>query len=686
MKRILAFVSIAMLIALAGIPVQLGPAGTASFVAAAMGGVNEPGRVGVYNVLNYGARGDGRTDDTAAIQRALNAAAKNPAPVYLPPGTYKHSAPLRITGSGHAVAGAGPGVTRLMQNYLGPGIIVDGAGFNALTYGPALVGTGRSLNTSVTTHYIELNEGAYNPVVGGLSGASAFDVEFWYQTPSSFPRAPYSFMLSSNIGNPGQSANGLGIFRIVTNNSDRSLTVFVRLSTGLRTLTTPHNTLKARTTYDVALDYDGSHCRVFLNGVAQTLNGTSTAIPCSGSVVQSPFETIPVPNGQNINWPLGGYGGRTALPGFIDAIHISKASRHAVNYKPAASKPVVDTHTVLLENFQTTSIDGTQLAATAPSANGTSTIYLTIYGGGQGGVGIHLHDMELCSNGSGGDGVTVFGWGGEYDHLSCIQAGFYGISFPPGGVGTFYENVHDNSVAAGAPNRGNSVVAHAVSYFYGNNFTEGRIVHNTVNASGLVGSINYGNAIDDNSNFIAASPMRYPFVSGGQVIYSMPFDDLEGGDPQMLAAMLISNNSNGPPTIVNGAQFLVTNNIPVFIVNGGAPPILNGIQVYILSGTPNEIVDFTQPPRTLLPMVDLTGLPSVPLSNMPQWITTPGCGGAVTLSNGSGTLTNVCVTTASTCAAVDTTARRNGVEIGTPSNGSVALKGTGSDVIKVVCQ
>lgn len=58
---------------------------------------------------DFGAKGDGRTDDTAAIQRAINAAREHAhgALAYLPTGTYAISGTLHITGRDYAVGGSG---------------------------------------------------------------------------------------------------------------------------------------------------------------------------------------------------------------------------------------------------------------------------------------------------------------------------------------------------------------------------------------------------------------------------------------------------------------------------------------------------------------------------------------------------------------------------------------------------
>jgi hypothetical protein len=87
--------------------------------------VRIPGRV-LDAKRDYGARGDGVTDDTPAIQKAVDAAARasNAAIAYLPAGTYAISKVLQITGRGFYVGGSG-WATRLVWKGAAAGAMVE---------------------------------------------------------------------------------------------------------------------------------------------------------------------------------------------------------------------------------------------------------------------------------------------------------------------------------------------------------------------------------------------------------------------------------------------------------------------------------------------------------------------------------------------------------------------------------
>src|SRR5687767_14163583 len=61
---------------------------------------------GRANVRDFGARGVGSTDDTGAIQRAIDSLRRGGV-VYLPAGTYRITRTLRISVDGVAIEGAG---------------------------------------------------------------------------------------------------------------------------------------------------------------------------------------------------------------------------------------------------------------------------------------------------------------------------------------------------------------------------------------------------------------------------------------------------------------------------------------------------------------------------------------------------------------------------------------------------
>jgi len=76
------------------------------------------------DVMDHGAIGDGVTDDTAAIQAALNVGTH---PVYLPPGTFKISSQLDLsvgeTVGGGKLIGAGRDLTKIVQDTENVGVL-----------------------------------------------------------------------------------------------------------------------------------------------------------------------------------------------------------------------------------------------------------------------------------------------------------------------------------------------------------------------------------------------------------------------------------------------------------------------------------------------------------------------------------------------------------------------------------
>lgn len=127
------------------------------------------------NVKDFGATGNGVTDDTAAIQAALNASTN----VYLPPGDYLVTA-LTLTGR---MYGAGPGATILRKSGEGSMIKPYGTTGSAITMTPPTVGayTVTLTTTPVGTFaagdwaIIEADDEAY-PVVGTGSGGKAGEI------------------------------------------------------------------------------------------------------------------------------------------------------------------------------------------------------------------------------------------------------------------------------------------------------------------------------------------------------------------------------------------------------------------------------------------------------------------------------------------------------------------------------
>jgi hypothetical protein len=84
-------------------------------------------RAGLFNVLDFGATGDGVTDDTAAIQAALDACGTSGGIVYFPAGTYIITAPLLIPAGSITIRGADKSRTQIRKTTNTAGVGTDRA-------------------------------------------------------------------------------------------------------------------------------------------------------------------------------------------------------------------------------------------------------------------------------------------------------------------------------------------------------------------------------------------------------------------------------------------------------------------------------------------------------------------------------------------------------------------------------
>jgi hypothetical protein len=126
------------------------------------------------NVLDYGATGDGTTDDTAAIQAAIDAS--NGKPVYVPAGTYVVTSTLEYEpstytnsfGAGLKLIGDGPLVTIFDNRVNGPLIeMITGSTISVFegAIGAVLEGFLITSTTTTTSNVGIYMTSAYNPTI-----------------------------------------------------------------------------------------------------------------------------------------------------------------------------------------------------------------------------------------------------------------------------------------------------------------------------------------------------------------------------------------------------------------------------------------------------------------------------------------------------------------------------------------
>lgn len=177
----------------------------------------------IVSVKDYGATGDGVTDDTAAIQAAIDSLTATGGTVYFPPGTYLISAELTASISGLELRGASRERTLLLQTALGANIVNSSAYYFRLsnmkldydgtpTAGAAIRATGSFAHLDNF-----LVGSAYNAVlIQGSSGSKMTRFELWnYENVGAYLSNVNDVFMSDFLMDAGNTTRGaLGGIRL----------------------------------------------------------------------------------------------------------------------------------------------------------------------------------------------------------------------------------------------------------------------------------------------------------------------------------------------------------------------------------------------------------------------------------------------------------------------------------------
>lgn len=134
-----------------------------------------------YSVLDFGAKGDGTTDDTASIQAAINAFPSG-ATIVFPPGIYKTSATLTIPSSGITLSGAGISATSIKSAVANIPVItmsgfITGVSINNMTLDRSVTATsgGNGISNIISSQFCTLsNLVVQNQYVGVALGPTGY--------------------------------------------------------------------------------------------------------------------------------------------------------------------------------------------------------------------------------------------------------------------------------------------------------------------------------------------------------------------------------------------------------------------------------------------------------------------------------------------------------------------------------
>lgn len=292
---------------------------------------------GVVSIKGYGAVGDGVTDDTEAIQLALDSAAEGDV-LFVPLGTFLISKPLYIHTPNLTIYGIGDG--SFIDSY------VVNSGF-AMYVGPDDV----TLPTTTVEGEVGLdcsgqptdwNLNLYENVDLNLEGCSlaTWDIRLYLNTGDT----GNLFTCAASYG----AVNSEVAYWKLSSNGDGHLRFDLLTSNGITTATVA-DAMTVDAMNDVRVAYNGSNIYIFVDGVLVKTEA------CTGTIVQGRANITVGPHG--IAWPDTTAVNSVSCDCVITSFRVTKNSaRSTSGYTPTGEKYDDDNPStvVMLINFEDT--------------------------------------------------------------------------------------------------------------------------------------------------------------------------------------------------------------------------------------------------------------------------------------------------------------------------------------------
>ena len=298
------------------------------------------------NVLDFGVKGDGSTDDTIALQNLFDSLSNSPdgspVTVYFPsraPGEfYKITKPLHIANSNNWFVGENAYGSIIRSDGIHmPELVLSCQAFQPIT-ATSITGTGNSMvyATAGQNQMFDIRDVSY---MVDLNGLSALTIELTFQNDdvgnfvdqfkgiychSGTTLGQDNFAVSMEIGlSPGSDSTHANLIGYLNTTGSASTII-----------TIPNVVVTGQPMY-VALSYDGSNLRLFYGTPGSTTTHQSTAL--SGTYVMSYGEGCWVGQGLSNNWPFGSPSFRPII-GKIDSLRISNFCRYTSDFTAPAGK------------------------------------------------------------------------------------------------------------------------------------------------------------------------------------------------------------------------------------------------------------------------------------------------------------------------------------------------------------